>query len=134
MPLNDMTQAQLNKLIALSEKERLEQITKVANKISKLVGKSFKDVSALLQYARLINGRSLDPLTKKKVEKLADELFDRVRIEITGGISGALKQSEKLSNHIESQITGVKPKHHAQQAPTQNQTHHTQPPHDQVTV
>ena len=78
-----MTQSQLNKLIALSEKERLEAITKVANKISKLVGKSFKDVSALLQYARLINGRSLDPLTKKKVEKLADELFDRVRIEIT---------------------------------------------------
>jgi hypothetical protein len=105
-----MTQSQLNKLIALSEKERLEQITKVANKISKLVGKSFKDVSALLQYARLINDRSLDPLTKKKVEKLADELFDRVRVEITGGISGALKQSEKLSNHIESQITGVKPK------------------------
>lgn len=105
-----MTQSQLNKLIALSEKERLERITKVANKISKLVGKSFKDVSALLQYARLINDRSIDPLTKKKVEKLADELFDRVRIEITGGISGALKQSEKLSNHIESQITGVKPK------------------------
>lgn len=105
-----MTQAQLSELIALSEKERIEAITKVANKISKLVGKSFKDVSALLQYARLINDRSLDPLTKKKVEKLADELFDRVRIEITGGISGALKQSEKLSNHIESQITGVKPK------------------------
>lgn len=105
-----MTQSQLNKLIALSEKERIEAITKIANKISKLVGKSFKDVSALLQYARLINERSLDPLTKKKVEKLADELFDRVRIEITGGISGALKQSEKLSNHIESQITGVKPK------------------------
>ena len=64
MPLNVMTQSQLNKL-ALSEKERLEQITKVANKISKL-GKSFKDVSALLQYTRLIKWPPLTPASLKE--------------------------------------------------------------------
>ena len=98
-----MTQSQYNAIIKASEKERLAEITKIANRLNRLFNKSFNDVGALLKHAKLY-GKSLDPATKKRVEALTNELYERVNIEIRAGVGEAFDSSNKLSNAIEKKI------------------------------
>ena len=101
-----MTQSELNKITKAYHAARNSEIQKIVNRIAKLFNRSFKDVGQMLKAARLVNKRSLDASTKKKIEKLCAQLFKKIQEEITAGAVNAHVASDKLSYAIETKIFG----------------------------
>lgn len=99
-----MTQRDLDKIIKAYEDKRRSEVLKLVNRINRLFNRSFTDVGQLLSKARLINSRSLDATTKKRIEKLSNELFKIIGSEIERVVLNAGKFSANFHYSIEKSL------------------------------
>ena len=99
-----MSQKELEQLIKAYEARKRSEILMLINRINRLFGKSFKDVHSLMKAARLINKRSLDPLTKSRIEKIVDELYSKITDETERVVLNAGKLSARFQYSIERDL------------------------------